>query len=149
MDGATGSGREKPAEFELVRLCIAPEGAFGVLLADGLPAGPLTLERTYPLLQSKPTGPQMTKIARGRYRCVRTYYYKGQYETFEILVPGHSRLLFHCGNTETDATGCVLLGRRFGTINGAPALLESRTGFAEFMLLNRDRTTFDLEVRSA
>lgn len=139
----------KPVEFELVRVAVQPEGAFGVLLMDGLPFL-LTLERTYPVIDAKPRGPQFTKIPRGRYRCERTYYYRGGHETFEVTgVVGHSRLLFHRGNTESDSEGCILLGRTFGPVSGQQGVLDSRWAFDQFMRVNRDRADFDLEVRNA
>lgn len=149
VDGGAGAS-ERPADFELVRLCVAPDGAFGVLLVDGVPAGPVTLERTYPLAESHPRGPQFVKIPGGRYRCVRTWYYRGAVETFEVVgVVGHSRLLFHAGNAELDSEGCILVGRRFGFLGGKPAVLDSREGFREFIRLTNGRPSFDLAVRAA
>ncbi len=151
MDGAAGSGSERPADLELVRVCVAPDGAFGVLLVDGVPAGPVTLERTYPLLESRPRGPcQYVKIPAGRYRCERTTYHAGGYETFEVTgVVGHDRLLFHRGNVEGDSEGCILLGQRFGLLRGAPAVLDSTLAFATFMAMMGERKSFDLLVRAA
>ena len=150
MDGAAGATAERPPDLELVRLCIAPEGAFGVLLLDGLPVGPVSLERSYPLVESRPRGPQFVKIPKGRYRCTRTKYYRGNYDTFEVTgVLGHSRLLFHAGNMEADSEGCILIGRRFGLLHGQPAVLESIRGFGDLMALLANKPSFDLMVRSA
>lgn len=161
MNGAAGSGSETPSggpifadavppDLELVRLCTAPEGCFGVLLIDGIPIGPVTLERTYPVVESRPRGPQYVKIPRGQYRCIRTKYYTGNYDTFEVTgVPGHSRLLFHAGNVEFDSEGCILVGRRFGLLQGQPAVLESIRGFGDLMALLANKPSFDLVVRSA
>ncbi len=125
--------------FELVRLPAAPEGAFGVLLQDGLPFG-LTLERTYADLH--------VKIPAGRYVCRSSYFHGGGYDTYEITgVRGHSRLLFHKGNVEDDSEGCILVGRRFGELNGKPAVLESALAFDEFMRRTGGRQGFDLRVR--
>ena len=137
------------ADLELVRISVQPEGAFGVLLKAGLPLGPVTVERTYPLKDSAPRGPQLVKIPPGSYRCERTRYHKGGYDTFEVMgVVGHSRLLFHLGNSETDSEGCVLLGQRFGPYQGT-GILQSRLGFAEFMSFMGSRPSFHLEVRNA
>lgn len=149
MNGAAGANTSKP-DLELVRLCIGPDGAFGVIFIDGVPAGPVSLERTYPLVENYPQGPQFVKIPAGLYRCQRTTYYAGGYDTYEITgVVGHSRLLFHAGNVELDSEGCVLLGRRFGVLKGKPAVLESRDGFRDFLQLVHGRPSFDLLVRSA
>lgn len=149
VDGGAGSASER-ADIELVRVAIAPEGCFGVLLIDGVPAGPVTIERTYPLVESRPRGPQFVKIPSGRYRCVRTMYHRGGYESFEVTgVLGHSRLLWHAGNVEEDSEGCILVGQRFGFLSGRPCVISSRLAFGEFMRLTGGRQSFDLLVRSA
>lgn len=139
------------ADLELVRVSVREDGAFGVLLALKAPRGqpgiPLavTCERTYPLPDS--AGGQLVKIPAGRHRCARSYFYRGRYETFEVKVAGHDRLLFHRGNLENDAEGCVLVGRRFGLLRGLPAILESAEGFEAFMLWAGRRPEFWLLVR--
>ena len=56
-------------------------------------------------------------IPAGVYRCRRTTYHKGGYETFEITgVPGRTRILFHRANTEEDIEGCVGLGLAMGVM---------------------------------
>jgi hypothetical protein len=141
------------ADLELVRVSIAPEGCFGVLLFEGLPAGIVTLERTWPLAESAPRGPQFVKIPPGLYRCVRTRFVRGGYDTYEVTgVPGHSRLLAHQGNIEGDSEGCMLIGQRFGQVSGRPGVLGSRLGFVEFMRLAAGRSefgAFELAVRNA
>ena len=89
------------------------------------------------------------KIPAGRHRCVRSFYFKGHYETFEILVLGHERLLFHAANLEAHLDGCVGVGRRFGLLFGKPGIMDSREGFRDFMTWAGQRHSFDLEVRSA
>ena len=125
-------------EFDLARVAVREEGAFGVLLQDGLPFA-VTLERTFEGLR--------VKIPAGRYVCRSSYFHRGGYDTYEVTgVRGHSRLLFHAGNTEDDSEGCILVGRRFGELSGRPAVLESRLGFDEFMRRAAGRPSFDLEV---
>ena len=142
------AGPEARADLELVRVSIAPEGAFSVLLQDGVPLGPVALERSYPVASSMPRGPQFLKIPAGRYRCKRTRFFHGGYETFEITgVVGHDRLLFHILNVETQSEGCVGVGQRFGRVRSAPGILNSTLGFAEFMDAMGRRETFELLVR--
>lgn len=144
------SGDAAKADLELVRVAVSPEGAFGVILIDGVPAGPVSCERTYPVAASAPRGAQLVKIPAGRWVCKRTHFNRGNYPTYEITgVPGHSRLLFHAGNTEDDSDGCVLVGQRFGFVGARPSVLQSRLGFAEFMNLTFQRQRFILEVRGA
>ncbi len=147
-----GAGPERPADLELVRIAIVPDGAFGVLLAEGLPTLPtglVSLERTYPLCPEVPRGPQLVKVPPGRYVCYRNTYRAGGYETYEISgVPGHSHILFHKGNVEDDSEGCILLGQRFGLVRGCPGVLESAIAHGVFMRLMHDRSSFDLRVRA-
>lgn len=126
--------------LELVRVAVRPEGAFGVLKFDGLPIA-LTLERTY-----EQDGRQFTKIPCGRWRCRRTFFVRGSYESYEVLVPGHSRLLFHRGNTEGDSEGCILVGKEIGTLNGQPAILRSLDAYLAFMRVMDGLETADLTV---
>lgn len=138
------------ADLELVRVAVSPEGAWGVLLVDGVPAGLVTLERTYPLHEDAPRGAQVVKIPAGRYLCRRTRYHRGGYETYEVTgVEGHSRLLFHRGNVEEDSEGCILVGRRFGWLGIRPAVLESTSAWLDFTRLCAGRSAFALRVRCA
>lgn len=130
--------------FRLVRVAVLPEGAFGVLIYEpsGLPFA-VTVERTYPV----DSGSEVPKIDAGTYRCVKTVFHHGKpqpYETYEILVAGHSRLLFHVANTERDLEGCIGVGRAFDP--AGPGILESRVGFGVFMQKADDVSEFELEV---
>ena len=128
---------DDPADFDLIRFPSLPEGAFGALLQDGFPFA-FTLERTFG---------QEVKIPKGLWPCQSTYFYRGGYDTYEILIPDHSRILFHKGNWEEDSEGCVLLGRRSGFLKGRPAVLESGLAFDEFMRRSRGRLRFTLLVQ--
>lgn len=125
-------------ELDLVR--VSPNnsaGAFGVLMEGRNPFA-VTLERTY-----DHTGRlQRVKIPPGRWVCRRTHFYRGGYDTYEVPVPGYSRLLFHKGNVEDDSEGCILVAQRYGVLNGQPAILNSGVAFADFMR----RTTGQPEV---
>lgn len=127
-------------KVSLKRVAIVDDGAFGVLLFDDIPIC-LTVERTYAAGQS-----QTVKIPSGRLLCLRSTYYKGGYPTFEIIVPGHNRILFHKGNIEDDVDGCVALGEKFGTLSGKPAVLQSGAAFATFMNRLEGVNEFYLEV---
>jgi hypothetical protein len=130
-------------QLELVRLAVVPDGAFGILKVDGLP-WLATLERTYPISGVL----QLVKIPAGTWTCKRTEFNRGGYDTFEVTgVPGHSRLLFHIGNSETDSEGCILLGRRFGALQGHWSVFDSRLAFYEFMGRFTAKDEFTLRVR--
>ncbi len=124
--------------FTIVRVAIRDEGAFGVFLYKGIPFG-VTLERTY-------DPDNEVKIPLGQYKCPRTLFNKGGYETYGIPVPGHSRILFHKGNVETDSDGCIIVAKSFGTFGDAPGVASSRIGFNEFMSQANDVPEIDLSV---
>lgn len=114
------------------------KGAFGVLLdADRIPIC-LTLERTF-------TGGR-TIIPDGTYECQRSRFHRGGYDTFEIIVPGHTRVLFHKANVETELEGCIGLGFQFGRLRGQPGILQSGLAFDHWWSLVRGEKRFDLDV---
>jgi len=50
-------------------------------------------------------------IPEGTYPLVRSWFYKHNYEVFEVTkVPGRHRFLIHPGNTEEDVEGCIAPG---------------------------------------
>ena len=128
--------------FELHRVAVLRDGAFGGLLHNGFPFA-VTLERTYDELDEATVS---TKIPLGRFHCTRSVFLGGGYSTFEIHVPGHSRILFHKGNVEEDSEGCVIVAENFGELRGAPAVLDSAGGFREFMRRASGVSGFELMV---
>lgn len=118
-------------------VAVLPDGCFSVMLWDGRPFA-VSCERTFS--NGRPI------IKNGIYRCVRSYFNRGGYETFEILVPNHTRVLFHKGNVETDSEGCVLVGRYFGRLDDKIAIINSSGAFAEFMKLTFDHRLDEFET---
>lgn len=111
--------------FTLKTVSILPDGCFGVLLHNEVPFA-VTLERTYD------EGKQI-KIPAGIHRCRRSRYNRGNYDTFEIEIEGHSRILFHRGNTELHSEGCILVAESFAMFGDKPGIALSGEGFKEFM----------------
>ena len=124
-------------ELVLSTVSLEEAGAFSVLV-DERTRPLVTVERTFENLR--------VVIPEGTWPCTRTVFHRGGYPTFEIHVPGHDRVLFHRGNVETESLGCVLVGRRFGVVKGAKAVLESRLGFKEFMARLEGIDEFELRV---
>lgn len=85
-------------------------------------------------------------IRSGIYDCRRDFYHKGGYETFELIIPEHDRVLFHKGNSEDDSIACVCIAEKFGTLAEKTAVLESKEGFNEFMELTKEINVFCVEV---
>ena len=113
---------------------IAGHGVFGVLDCDGFPFA-LTCENF------------KLHIPKGEYLCKKAFYYKGNYATYEITgVPNRDHILFHCGNTEEDSAGCVLVAEEFGELHQRIGVLRSKYGFAEFMARANNEESFKLII---
>lgn len=123
--------------FQLKRVAKIESGAFGVLLFAGTPFC-VTLEHSY--------GNYEPIIPNGFHQCTRSRYIKGGYDTFEVQVEGHSRILFHKGNTEADSAGCILLAEMFVVVNGVAGIGTSQVAFDEFMKNAQGFDSFSLEV---
>lgn len=78
------------------------------------------------------------KIPGGTYLCVRGSHRlhadRPAFDTYEVTgVSGHQGILFHCGNTENDSEGCILLGKEAVEKDALRSLICSRDAFKEFM----------------
>ncbi len=125
------------ARLELHTVAVRDDGCFSVLLWDGRPFA-VSVERTFEN--------RRTVITQGAYKCTRTEYIKGGYETFEIHAPGHSRVLFHKGNVEDDSEGCVIVAEAFGIFGSRTAVLDARSGFGQFMQAAAGLNEFTMQV---
>ena len=92
------------------------------------------------------------EIAEGEYECVPSYYFRGDYKTWQIKVIGRTRLLFHKGNFPEHSEGCILTGSSFGhllhkaTNSMRMALLGSGTAFEKFMDYTREESHLTLRL---
>lgn len=107
-----------------------------------------TLERSY-----GKNGGYETKIKDGLWHCSSSMFHRGNYETFEIHIPGHTRILFHKGNWPTDSDGCVLLGEQYTDFDPEAGIQDAALGnsgaaFKEFMSLTEGIDSFFLRVKS-
>ena len=110
--------------LKLIRLEHSSQGAVGVLLIDG--------EIHSFTLEPDAADPKKPQIKQGVY-AVRRFHGAKWKDTFEIVVLGHTAVLFHAGNTEADTRMCVLLGSTVGKLKGNRAVLNSGTSFSSFM----------------
>lgn len=103
----------------------------GMLQIDGVNHIPFyTLEN--PWVDNKPW---VSCIPEGAY-AVRPHNGKKFRDVWIVeAVEGRSGILIHEGNTEEDTTGCILVGRTAGTLNGQPAVLESRNAIQNLRTL--------------
>lgn len=122
--------------IKIFRLEQTQEGAIGSLVIEG----ELFCNTLEPdIWGDKP------QISIGQYKCKRFSGTKWK-DTFEIIVDGHTAVLFHSGNTKDHTDMCVLLGQYTGYINHKRAVLNSDATFKKFMYRLKDVQEFDLEI---
>ena len=121
----------------IVRVERSEDGLIGVLTIDGR-ADCWTLQPD--------ERDQHFSIPVGSYLCKR-FHGKRWQDTFEIIVPGHTALLFHSGNRESDTEGCILLGEEVGELNGKRAVLASGKAYVEFMKKMGNDQEFNLVIQ--
>lgn len=122
---------------KIVRLEQGVDGALGALLLYG--------HYFCSTLEPDDNDPKRFQIPAGVYECKRFHGAKWK-DTFEIIVPGHSALLFHSGNVESDSLGCILLGQYPDRLRGKRAILNSGATFQYFMNELEGIKTFTLEI---
>lgn len=126
--------------LKIVRVEESEDGTFGALLIDGH-AFCVTLEPP-----DRENQRNISNIPPGKYICQRINSSKYG-ETFEVTnVPGRSHILFHAGNFAKDTKGCILLARKFGTLRGERAVLNSGKTFKEFLLKMKSINVCKLEI---
>jgi hypothetical protein len=123
--------------MSLIRLETSDQGALGVLLLDG--------EAFCCTLEPDAADPVKFQIPKGSYWCRRFHGPKWP-NTFEIMVPGHTAILFHAGNVEAHTTACILLGSSFGKLKGEHAVLNSGVTFTAFLERTKEISGFNLFI---
>jgi hypothetical protein len=134
--------------FKLVRKEYRQDGIFSVM-TDIIGNNPFqTLEHAYQQFDNT----YAPKIPKGAYTCIR-----GQHQlhsmtqpftTFEVTnVPGHTNILLHVGNYNSDSDGCILLGLDVAdTANWQKMITSSKEAFTKFMELQQGLDSFLLTV---
>ena len=122
--------------LHLIRIDLSPDGIFSELHSDSGGLLFQTLEHSYNCVP---------KIPCGSFQCVRgMHQLEGMscpFETFEITgVIGHTNLLFHVGNYDSNSAGCVLVGKE----RQGDMITCSREAFSEFMLMLSGIDSFTL-----
>lgn len=123
--------------MELKTVAVRSDGCFSVLVWDTRPFA-VSVEHTFDDLS--------TVLKNGTYKCKRDFYHHGDYPTFQIIVPGHDRVLFHKGNKEVDSKACVCVAESFTRMDGVTAVADSAHGFEEFMAVTMNLDEFDMIV---
>jgi len=122
--------------INLFRLEQTDQGALGALVLDG---------QYFCSFLMPDAGGDKFQIPAGAYKCKRFHGRKWK-DTFEIIVEGHTALLFHSGNIEDHTEGCVLLGQYPGKLGENRAVLNSGATFKRFMERMRNYEEFNLEI---
>ena len=132
-------------EFRLQRVYVGEQGAFGVLSKNDEPPFAVTLERTF---GDGSGGHTEVVIPFGSHKCVRSIFNKGNYPSYEILLPEteHTLVKFHKGNTEDHSMGCILVGESFSMFKDIAGIGSSHVGFTEFMHHSNGVSDFTLIV---
>lgn len=112
----------------LTRELYRSDGIFGSLLkTDGMSIAE-TLEHSFDRKAALPPG--VYPCDRGMHQLA----HGEPFETFEVMrVPGHTGILFHCGNHNADSRGCILLGDFLVQEETGDSISGSRAAFARFM----------------
>lgn len=119
--------------MELKTVSLHPLGTFGVLVWNFTPFA-VSVECAPPVLTN------------GTFKCIRDFYQHGGYETFQITVAGHTRVLFHKGNKGVDSKACVCVAESFTMFDSAVGIADSAHGFIELMQLTKGYQEFDLTI---
>ena len=87
-------------------------------------------------------------IPEGIHPCVKDYYHRGDYPTFEIIVENRDRLLFHAANYASELEGCMAPGKGRGeTEDGRLAVWNSKDAFNQFWDIVKDEKSFLLMIK--
>lgn len=136
----------------LIRTSFEADGIFGRLLQSNGSQLAVTCEHSYPCGEGfEELNGWSVKLPAGQYTCVRGMHRLAHmaepFETFEIMgVPGHTNILFHVGNYNSDSEGCVLIGQSVVKMDGVSMITNSRIIFAKLMALQTDVSSFILNV---
>ncbi len=122
------------------RVTTGDKGTKGVLIFENDPFA-LSLEREWLGNQSN-----ISCIPQGKYICKRVNSPRFG-NTFEVTnVPGRTHILFHKGNLDHHSHGCILVGEEFGRLGDDTGILNSKSGYGEFMALMSDVDEFELKI---
>ena len=128
--------------LELVRVCENKWGTFGVLIYQGEPLW-CTAELPWEDNQKN-----ISCIPSGEYIC-ESFWSRKHGHTFKVLnVSNRDGIVFHVGNrAKQDSKGCILLGSKFGVLDGQTAVLYSTHAFKRFMSRLSGEDRFELIIK--
>jgi len=113
----------------LNRFCICEMGTFGkLIISDNNNAygSWYTVE-----LPWKNNEHGISCIPLGEYDIIPTMF-KGEYRSYEIIVPNRTAIKIHIANTISDLKGCIGLGKKLGVLPNRLAVLNSVQAYKEF-----------------
>jgi hypothetical protein len=136
-------------DLTLIRKEKSKSGIFGVISELDL----VTLEHSYPVINE--INLFEAKITCGVHECKRGMHKLSHmyspFETYEVMVEGHTDLLFHVGNYNIDSHGCILLGKRFLFVSPEDktktGIFQSAIAFKQFLESQKEVDSFKLTVQ--
>lgn len=129
--------------LRLVRVSEYKEATLGILLLDNQPLWK-TLELPWRENQA-----MVSCIPPGEYSVVKHLSPKFGRTLHVLNVPGRSEILIHPGNTTAHTRGCILPGLTFGTLEGSPAVWESKRAMERILDAARNSDSIIIKVVSA
>lgn len=116
-------------ELKVERFETSPDETFGRFYIDGI-LKCLTLEDTFRKVKIKGE----TRIQASRYKIELynspSFSHKYGHKMLHIMnVPEFEGVLIHCGNTNIDTKGCLLVGKKIGVLNNKRAVLDSKVAY--------------------
>lgn len=125
--------------YKIIRFVDTKEGVFGALLYNNKPVC-VTLEDSW--LNNKNN---ISCIPEGAYQVVKHFGQKYKDVWRLENVKGRSGILIHWGNTDFDTEGCILVGEKFGTLYGKPAILHSMAAIRALRKVLPDQFLLNIE----
>ena len=118
-------------KIKIERFETSPEETFGRMFINGEQKC-LTLEDTYRQVKIKGE----TRIPAGTYKVELvwspSHSPKYGHKMLHVMnVPNFEGILIHCGNTNVDTMGCLLVGKKIGVLNYKRAVLDSKIAYNE------------------
>lgn len=129
---------------QIKRICRREDGTFGVFLWNNFPVC-VTIE-----LPWRDNLPEVSCIPTLSTICKRVNSPRHG-DTFEIIVPGRTHILFHGANTISDLLGCIGLAEFYHRFEGKAGVANPFKGAAmiEFHQITFGLNEFNLEITDA
>jgi len=125
----------------LKRVSFSNNGTFGVMIdADTQRCLFVTVERPWMNNEHK-----ISCIRAREYTCKKIISPKHG-ECFQVMDDTRDMIEIHSANLSEQLEGCIALGLQFGSVNGTPAIVNSKIAVSMFMEMQKDINEFNLRI---